>query len=119
MLFNRKSEMTPKPAKRQPFQEPTAPASGQVAGQPCSDKVSKLSPREWQIAESIWAGCSDKVTCPALGIAPSTLRTHLLRIFFKLEVHTREEVVRQFERHRLSTKRMTLNRRLPGPGVTG
>jgi DNA-binding NarL/FixJ family response regulator len=71
--------------------------------QPSADLVSRLSPREMQIAEALWAEQPDKISTAALGIAHSTLRTHLLRIFVKLGVHTRLGVVRQYERHRLST----------------
>jgi DNA-binding CsgD family transcriptional regulator len=79
-------------------------AQAGIDGQASWERVDSLSPRERQIAEALWAECSDKVTCAALGIAASTLRTHLTRIFVKLEVHTRQGVVRQYERHRLSSK---------------
>ena len=81
--------------------------------QPSADLVSRLSPRELQIAEALWAEQPDKITTAALGIALSTLRTHLLRIFVKLQVHTRLGIVRQFERHRLSTISTTHKSRLP------
>ncbi len=72
--------------------------------QPPATLVDKLSPRERQIAEAVWAECTDKLIADGLHISQSTLRTHLGRVFIKLHVATRSGVVRQFERWRAVVK---------------
>ena len=94
--------------------EPPFRMGNQVTGQPSSDKVGTLSLREFQIAEAIWGESPDKITCDTLGIAISTLRTYLTRIFLKLSVCSRPGVVRQFERYRLSPKSLTQSSRHDG-----
>jgi DNA-binding CsgD family transcriptional regulator/GAF domain-containing protein len=52
----------------------------------------KLSPREQQIAESYAAGCNYQEIAAELGIAPSTVRTHLATIYRKLEVSSKVDL---------------------------
>ena len=53
-----------------------------------------LSPRESQVAALLCEGFSDKSIIRALGISNKTLRTHLDRIYMKLESRQHECNVR-------------------------
>lgn len=52
-----------------------------------------LSPRELQIAKSYAAGATYHIIANELGIAPSTVRTHLAAIYRKLEVSSKIELL--------------------------
>lgn len=54
---------------------------------------SRLSPREWQIAMMIAEGQPNKTIARALHISGATVSTHLRRIFVKLGVHSRAEMI--------------------------
>ena len=56
-----------------------------------------LSPRELQIAEAYAGGASYKVIARDLGIAPSTVRTHLGTIYRKVGVVTKIALLRALE----------------------
>jgi len=49
----------------------------------------KLSPREAEIVACVREGLSNKQIARKLGIAPTTVKTHLERIFDKLGVRNR------------------------------
>ena len=53
-----------------------------------------LRPAEVRVFELIAAGAGGKGVAEALGISPSTVKTHTVRLFDKLGVHTRAELVR-------------------------
>ena len=48
-----------------------------------------LSPRECEILEHLASGRSNKELARALGISPNTIKTHVARVFEKLEVQKR------------------------------
>jgi DNA-binding NarL/FixJ family response regulator len=52
-----------------------------------------LSDREMQVLKSLAAGSSYKDICDVLGISINTLRTHIRRIYIKLQVSSRFEAV--------------------------
>jgi len=52
-----------------------------------------LTPAEARVFELIVAGESTEEAARTLGVAPSTLRTHLLRVFEKTDRHSRAELV--------------------------
>lgn len=52
-----------------------------------------LSKREQAIAQCVWRGLGDKQIAQELGIEFSTVRTHLARIFEKLGVRSRTQVI--------------------------
>jgi DNA-binding CsgD family transcriptional regulator len=54
-----------------------------------------LSPRENQIVGQILSGHSDKQIAQNLEMAVPTLRTHLTRIFSKLDVNDKNELIVQ------------------------
>ncbi len=58
----------------------------------------QLSPREFEICLLVFKGLTDQEIASALGIAFSTVRTHLKHIFMKLDATTRSELIyRLFE----------------------
>lgn len=60
-----------------------------------SDASHGLSPRELQIARLVAGGATNHAIARSLDISPWTVSTHLRRIFAKLSVCTRAEMVAQ------------------------
>jgi DNA-binding CsgD family transcriptional regulator len=52
-----------------------------------------LSPRECEILELLASGQSNKELARTLGISPNTVKTHIARVFEKLEVQNRMQAV--------------------------
>lgn len=52
-----------------------------------------LSPRQAQICKNLLRGLSDKQIAYLLKISVPTVRTHLSRLFLKLDVQDRQELV--------------------------
>lgn len=73
----------------------------ETSNQPGADKIGTLSPRELAVARAVWSESPDRTTAKALGIAPCTLKSYLMRIRLKLGVKTRIGMARQYERWRL------------------
>ncbi len=57
--------------------------------------VAKLSGREQEIAGCLLEGLSDKAIAERLNISHHTVHVHLVRLFRKLGVHTREDIARK------------------------
>lgn len=65
-----------------------------------------LSPRECAIVRAVFDGSSEKHTAERLGLSPHTVHTYLWRIYRKLNVQCREELlVRVFAEFRSLPKR--------------
>jgi len=56
-------------------------------------QVIPLPPRKLQIVQHLFDGCSDKQIAAALGISVATVRTHLNRLFMRLGVQDRSELI--------------------------
>jgi len=54
-----------------------------------------LTPREAQIADQVGQGKSNREVAAALYLTPKTVEFHLTRIYRKLGVHSRSELVRK------------------------
>jgi DNA-binding CsgD family transcriptional regulator len=67
---------------------------------PGPDPVSRLTPRELEIALLIATGCCTKAISRKLGISAHTVGAHICRIFAKLDVHKRAELIARIA-HRL------------------
>lgn len=52
-----------------------------------------LSARECQVMDCLVQGCTNKEIAVALNVSPSTVDTHLRRLFMKLGVHSRTAAV--------------------------
>jgi DNA-binding CsgD family transcriptional regulator len=52
-----------------------------------------LSPRECEILEQLASGASNKELARTLGISPNTVKTHVARVYEKLEVQKRMQAV--------------------------
>jgi DNA-binding CsgD family transcriptional regulator len=57
-----------------------------------------LSPRECQILEMLASGASNKELARALGISPNTVKTHVARVYEKLDVDRRIQAVEEARR---------------------
>ena len=55
-----------------------------------------LSKREMEILELVSAGFSNRSIATKLGIADSTVKTHLRNIYFKTDQHTRANLAISF-----------------------
>jgi DNA-binding CsgD family transcriptional regulator len=66
---------------------------------PTAQRHGALSPREQQIVQLVARGCSDKEMAEYLGISHWTIGTHLRRIFAKLGVNSRAEMVANILTH--------------------
>ena len=74
-----------------PAQPPSAASTPSAPSAP-EDQVS-LTPREQQVLELLVAGCSYKEAAVQLGIATSTVGVYVTRIYEKLHVSSRREIV--------------------------
>jgi DNA-binding CsgD family transcriptional regulator len=73
-----------------------------------------LSPRECGIVRAVFDGDSEKRTAERLGLSPHTVHTYLWRIYRKLQVQSREELlVRVFAEFRGLPKHSTNGRKRP------
>lgn len=61
----------------------------------------RLSPRELQIAQLITEGMPNKAIAAALKIRPDTVGTYMKRMYLKLNVNTRAEMVAKVIRDRM------------------
>src|SRR5260370_26115866 len=71
-----------------------------------------LSPRECGIVRAVFDGNSEKDTAARLGLSPHTVHTYVWRIYRKLHVQSREELlVRVFAEFRTLPKRSHTTRK--------
>src|SRR5207247_3000970 len=56
----------------------------------------RLTPREEELLACLFQGMQDKEIASTLGIATATLRPHMNRLFEKLGVHSRREIIRKY-----------------------
>lgn len=59
----------------------------------CARRTMGLSARELEVMECLVRGCANKEIAAALDVSPSTVDTHLRRLFAKLGVHSRTSAV--------------------------
>lgn len=52
-----------------------------------------ISPRELEVLRHLAAGCSNKEIANALAVSPNTVKTHLARLYEKLEAARRTEAI--------------------------
>jgi non-specific serine/threonine protein kinase len=89
--------------RRLPHELAVAEARGEVVGRPVRPggnlKVSRpggkggvLSQREWQVANLVAEGCTNRQIAERLGIGERTVTAHLEHIFLKLRMQTRAQV---------------------------
>lgn len=66
---------------------------GSVEPRAANDPVDRLTPREFEIAMLIATGCCNKIIGRRLSISAHTVGAHVGRIFAKLDVHKRAELM--------------------------
>jgi len=54
----------------------------------------KLSEREYQVVEAIYSGLSNQEMAKAFYLSENTIKSHIKRIYFKLGVHNRGEMIK-------------------------
>ena len=69
--------------------KPVAPP----AGNPAAIASLGITPREIEVLGLLAAGQSNKEIARVLGVSPNTVKTHLLRLFAKLDVTTRTAAI--------------------------
>lgn len=52
-----------------------------------------ISPRECQVLDLLAEGCSNKVIARRLAISPNTVKTHVARLFEKLDAQSRMQAI--------------------------
>ena len=63
------------------------------AVEPAPEATEALTEREREVLTALAAGASNKAIARALGVSPNTVKTHLARLFDKLQVRNRTEAV--------------------------
>ena len=61
--------------------------------------VDALTPQELQVALAAATGKTNREVGAALFISPKTVEVHLARVYRKLGIHTRAELIRQHAEH--------------------
>jgi LuxR family maltose regulon positive regulatory protein len=74
---------------------------GEPVPEPARDEI-LLSPRERDILQLLVRGQTNKAIARALNVAPETIKTHIKRIFQKLNVTNRAQAVSRYYQSRLS-----------------
>ncbi len=74
----------------------------------------RLSARELEVTRSVAAGMSNKELADRLGISTATVKTHLTRVFQKLGVHGRGQLIAAYHGG-LITRSNSVIRELPPP----
>lgn len=62
-------------------------------GTPDAAAIDALSPRQVQVLQLLLQGKSNKLICRALDLSESTVKTHLIAVFRRLEVNNRTQAV--------------------------
>jgi DNA-binding CsgD family transcriptional regulator len=70
-----------------------APRAATAAGNPQAQATLGISARELEVLHELAAGRSNKEIAAALGVSPNTVKTHIARLFEKLEVRRRTEAL--------------------------
>ena len=74
-------------------------ASGATVARPDESPVSRLTPRELQIARLLTEGRTTREAAGALFLSPKTVEYHLRNIYTKLGIASRAQLADQLERH--------------------
>ncbi len=70
-----------------------APTPAPPPGNPQALAALGISPRELSVLHELAAGRSNKEIARALGVSPNTVKTHVARLFEKLEAKRRTEAI--------------------------
>lgn len=70
-----------------------APRPAPFDGNPRALETLGISPRELKVLEEIAAGRSNKEIARRLGVSPNTVKTHVARLFDKLEAKRRTDAI--------------------------
>jgi DNA-binding CsgD family transcriptional regulator len=76
-----------------------------MSGRPRSGRELHVTPRQGQILDLAVRGLTDKEIASDLGIAVSTVRTHLERFYRENGLRNKSEAVAAWQHHRDTTRR--------------
>ena len=79
-------------------------ASGETARKRSPTAVDQLTPQELQIARLVAEGATNKEVAARLFLSPRTIDYHLRKVFTKLGITSRAELIRSDGRHRLPAR---------------
>ena len=74
-------------------------ATGETVGPRTPDRRSQLSPQEFQIAQLVGEGKTNKEIAAQLYLSPKTIEYHLANAYRKLDIHSRAELTRVILEH--------------------
>lgn len=63
------------------------------AGNPAAQAALGISPRELEVLHALAAGNTNKEIARALGVSPNTIKTHVARLFAKLDARRRTDAL--------------------------
>lgn len=72
-----------------------SPVEAGIEGNPRAAEVLGISPRELEVLREIAAGHSNKEIALRLHVSPNTVKTHIARLFEKLEARRRTDALRK------------------------
>lgn len=70
-----------------------APPAAPFDGNPKAQAALGISPRELEVLNEIASGRSNKEIAQSLGVSPNTVKTHIARLFEKLEAKRRTDAL--------------------------
>jgi len=70
---------------------------------------SRLTPREWEVLDLLTSGLTADQIADSLVVATETVRSHVKRVYRKLDVHSRQDAVREASRLRVMRPRQRLH----------
>jgi ATP/maltotriose-dependent transcriptional regulator MalT len=71
-------------------------AAGESATQPAADAFDQLTPQELQIVRLVSEGLSNRQAAAQLFLSPRTVEYHLYKVYPKLNISSRGELIRQY-----------------------
>ena len=75
------------------FRTDAGRGAGPLPGNPRAQAALGISDREKQVLDLLATGQSNKEIARALGVSPNTVKTHVARLFEKLEVQRRTQAI--------------------------